>query len=158
MGQGMLYEKLYRWRGLIALLLLLLVGGAVGVYLTSRSDETTVSQAVPTATEKTVAEPTSTAKPEPTALPEPTATPMPEPTATPEPTPTPEPTATPEPAATPEPTPGVTTHVVKSGDSLWRIAGASYGAPYRWTEIYEANKDSISNPDIIHPGQELHIP
>ena len=27
-----------------------------------------------------------------------------------------------------------------------------------WERIYEANKDMISNPDIIQPGMELTIP
>ena len=27
-----------------------------------------------------------------------------------------------------------------------------------WHEIFEANKDQISNPDIIHPGQVVKIP
>ena len=27
-----------------------------------------------------------------------------------------------------------------------------------WQQIYEANKDQIKNPDLIHPGQKLKIP
>jgi LysM repeat protein len=49
-------------------------------------------------------------------------------------------------------------YVVKSGDSLGKIAKEVYGDAGRWKEIYEANKDTIKNPDVIHPGQELHIP
>ena len=50
------------------------------------------------------------------------------------------------------------TYVVKSGDSLSKIAGELLGDVMRWPEIYEANKDQIENPDLIHPGQKLIIP
>jgi nucleoid-associated protein YgaU len=53
-----------------------------------------------------------------------------------------------------------TMHTVVEGESLRRIA--SYWEIYKdgnqWQRIYEANKDKISNPDIIHPGMELRIP
>lgn len=49
-------------------------------------------------------------------------------------------------------------YVVKSGDSLSKIAKEVYGEAGRWKEIYEANKDTIKNPDAIRPGQELRIP
>lgn len=49
-------------------------------------------------------------------------------------------------------------YVVKAGDSLSKIAKEFYGDAKRWKEIYEANKDKIKNPDVIHPGQELRIP
>lgn len=45
---------------------------------------------------------------------------------------------------------------VKSGDSLSKIAKNYPGLT--WQKIYEANKDQIKNPDIIHPGQKLKIP
>ena len=44
---------------------------------------------------------------------------------------------------------------VKPGDSLSKI-GQRYGIP--WREIYEANRDQIKNPDLIHPGWRLRIP
>ena len=50
------------------------------------------------------------------------------------------------------------TYVVKSGDTLSGIAKAMYGDAGRWPEIFEANKDKIKNPKLIHPGQELRIP
>ena len=49
-------------------------------------------------------------------------------------------------------------HVVASGESLSLIAKKYYGDPMKWNAIYEANKDKISNPDVIRPGQELVIP
>ena len=49
-------------------------------------------------------------------------------------------------------------YVVKSGDSLSKIAKALYGDAKRWPEIYEANKALIGdNPNLIHPGQKLII-
>lgn len=51
---------------------------------------------------------------------------------------------------------GTTTeYTVKSGDSLSKI-GKEYGVS--WQDIFEANKDIISNPDLIQPGWKLKIP
>ena len=51
-----------------------------------------------------------------------------------------------------------TTYTVQSGDSLSKIAKHFYGSANDWHRIYEANRDKISNPDLIHPGLELTIP
>jgi len=55
---------------------------------------------------------------------------------------------------------GASTHVVRPGDSLWRISRSQggYGQGRLWKRIYEANKDRIHDPNLIHPGQELSIP
>jgi len=53
-------------------------------------------------------------------------------------------------------TPGQQTYTVKSGDSLSKIAGNYSGIT--WQQIFEANKDQISDPNLIHPGQVLKIP
>jgi nucleoid-associated protein YgaU len=50
---------------------------------------------------------------------------------------------------------GANMYTVESGDSLSKI-GAKYGLP--WKAIYDANRDTIKNPDMIHPGQEIIIP
>lgn len=50
---------------------------------------------------------------------------------------------------------GSNTYTVQAGDNLSKI-GAKYGIS--WNAIYEANRDIISDPDMIHPGQELKIP
>lgn len=50
---------------------------------------------------------------------------------------------------------GGNTYTVVSGDNLTKI-GAKYGVT--WQQIFEANKDKISDPDKIFPGQELTIP
>lgn len=48
------------------------------------------------------------------------------------------------------------TYEVKSGDSLSKIAKNYPGMT--WQKIYEANKDVIKDPNMIHPGQKLKIP
>ena len=50
------------------------------------------------------------------------------------------------------------TYTVKSGDSLSKIAQREYGDAAEWTRIFEANRATISNPDLIHPGQVLTLP
>jgi nucleoid-associated protein YgaU len=50
------------------------------------------------------------------------------------------------------------TYTVVAGDSLSKIAKKIYGSANRWKEIWEANKDQVKNPDLIHPGQILKIP
>ena len=49
-------------------------------------------------------------------------------------------------------------YVVQAGDSLSKIAKQVYGDANRWPEIFEANKEQIKDPNLIHPGQELDIP
>ena len=58
----------------------------------------------------------------------------------------------------PPPPPAVRTYTVVGGDSLSKIAKREYGDAKLWTKIFEANKDTIKNPDLIHPGQVLKIP
>ncbi|PQJ15440.1 LysM peptidoglycan-binding domain-containing protein [Aureicoccus marinus] len=49
-------------------------------------------------------------------------------------------------------------HTVKSGESLSLIAKHYYGDPMKYKAIFEANTSILSNPDVIHPDQELVIP
>ena len=53
---------------------------------------------------------------------------------------------------------GKRTYTVKSGDSLSKIAQSQLGDGAKWKAIYEANRDQISDPDLIHPGQVLNLP
>jgi LysM repeat protein len=48
--------------------------------------------------------------------------------------------------------------VVVDGDTLSAIAATEYGSAAEWPAIYEANRDRIGNPDLIHGGQHLRIP
>ena len=68
-------------------------------------------------------------------------------------------TAPEKPAPIPEKS-GVTTttYTVVSGDSLSKIAKRKYGDAQKWPVIFEANRDTIKDPDLIHPGQVLKIP
>jgi hypothetical protein len=50
------------------------------------------------------------------------------------------------------------TYTVKSGDCLWKIAKQFYGDGAKYTKIYEANKDKISDPNLIYVGQVFTIP
>ncbi|MDE7044107.1 MAG: LysM peptidoglycan-binding domain-containing protein [Acetatifactor sp.] len=47
---------------------------------------------------------------------------------------------------------------MQPGDNLWRIAGKVYGKNERWREIYEANRNLLSNPERIYAKQVLVIP
>ena len=66
------------------------------------------------------------------------------------------------PAAASRPSPNVAdqerTYTVVAGDTLSKIAKREYGDASNWHRIYEANKDTIKNPDLIYPGQTFKIP
>ena len=62
----------------------------------------------------------------------------------------------PEPPADAEPEERI--HVVEKGESLSVIAKHYYGRAGLYTKIFEANRDVLSNPDLIKPGQRLRIP
>ena len=71
----------------------------------------------------------------------------------------PEPPAEPETPAQPEqPAGNSQTYTVQSGDCLWNIAARELGSGLRWSEIYELNRDILSDPDRIQIGQELVLP
>lgn len=53
---------------------------------------------------------------------------------------------------------GTRTVTVKAGDNLSKIAKRELGDADKWHAIFEANRDKISNPDLIQPGQVLTIP
>ena len=53
---------------------------------------------------------------------------------------------------------GGQTYTVKAGDTLSRIAKDHLGDANAYTKIFEANRDQLSDPDKIKPGQVLKIP
>ena len=50
------------------------------------------------------------------------------------------------------------TYTVKAGDTLSKIAKEHLGNANAYMKIYEANRDQLSNPDLIKPGQVLKLP
>ncbi|MBP1860718.1 LysM peptidoglycan-binding domain-containing protein [Rhizobium herbae] len=51
-----------------------------------------------------------------------------------------------------------TSVIIRRGDTLWQISRRVYGAGVRYTTIYLANEDQITNPDRILPGQIFGVP
>lgn len=49
-------------------------------------------------------------------------------------------------------------YVVQSGDTLWLIAVREYGSGLSWPVIFEGNRNTLTNPNRIWPGQVLYIP
>lgn len=54
---------------------------------------------------------------------------------------------------------GPNEHLVARGEYLAKIAGYSnvYGSAFQWNKLYEANKSTISDPNMIYPYQVLKI-
>jgi nucleoid-associated protein YgaU len=50
------------------------------------------------------------------------------------------------------------TYTVKAGDTLSKIAREKLGQSSKYMDIFNANRDQLSDPDKIHPGQVLKIP
>lgn len=57
-----------------------------------------------------------------------------------------------------EPPQSTSTYTVVKGDSLSKIAKRLWGDASLWPRIYDANRTTIKDPDLIHPGQVLNIP
>jgi nucleoid-associated protein YgaU len=45
-----------------------------------------------------------------------------------------------------------------AGDTLSKLAKAYLGDASRYMEIFNANTNTLSNPDLIRIGQNLNIP
>lgn len=57
------------------------------------------------------------------------------------------------------PPPGeVKTYTVKAGDTLSAIAKEHLGNANAYMKIFELNKDQLTDPDKIRPGQVLRLP
>ena len=51
-----------------------------------------------------------------------------------------------------------TSVIIRKGDTLWQISRRVYGRGVRYTTIYLANQDQITDPDEILPGQVFGVP
>jgi nucleoid-associated protein YgaU len=56
------------------------------------------------------------------------------------------------------PPPAAQTYSVRSGDTLSKISKQFYGDANKYMKIFDANRDTLSDPDKIKPGQVLKIP
>ncbi|MBI3065441.1 MAG: ABC transporter substrate-binding protein [Deltaproteobacteria bacterium] len=77
------------------------------------------------------------------------------------------PTAKQPPAATEKPAvpkvastvkPAAEEYIIKQGDTLSKLAERFYNSMNKWPKIYEANRDSVKNPNYIFVGQKIVIP
>ena len=48
--------------------------------------------------------------------------------------------------------------IIRRGDTLWSLAHRYYGAGIHYRTIFEANRDQISRPSKIYPGQVFDLP
>jgi len=46
-------------------------------------------------------------------------------------------------------------YVVVRGDTLWSIAQRYTDSPWRWSELWELNKDELKNPHRLYPGNVI---
>jgi len=49
-------------------------------------------------------------------------------------------------------------YIVRRGDTLSKISVTYYGSANQWRKIFEANRETIANPDKLTPGLKLIIP
>ncbi|MEP5194043.1 MAG: LysM peptidoglycan-binding domain-containing protein [Roseobacter sp.] len=47
---------------------------------------------------------------------------------------------------------------VQAGDTLWAIARDRYGEGVLYVQVFDANRNSIRDPDLIYPGQVFDLP
>lgn len=64
----------------------------------------------------------------------------------------------PSPVQKPDENPYAQHYVVQKGDTLSKIAEEFYGDKMLYPKIFEANRDILTDPNKIKPGQKLRIP
>jgi len=64
----------------------------------------------------------------------------------------------PQPEAPAEESESAEIYEIVSGDTLGAIAKRFYGNASKYTKIFEANRDILSDPNKIYPGQKIRIP
>ena len=57
-----------------------------------------------------------------------------------------------------EETPPIRSVTVQKGDTLWAISRERFGDGILYVKLFDANRDSIRDPDLIYPGQIFTIP
>jgi nucleoid-associated protein YgaU len=57
-----------------------------------------------------------------------------------------------------DPYTGFAVHRVARGETLSSIAEQVYGDPAAFRILFEANRDQLTDPDLIVPGQQLRVP
>ncbi|MFC4670246.1 LysM peptidoglycan-binding domain-containing protein [Seohaeicola nanhaiensis] len=58
----------------------------------------------------------------------------------------------------PDQAPVIRAVTVQKGDTLWAISRERYGDGVLYVRVFDANRDSIRDPDLIYPGQVFSIP
>lgn len=53
---------------------------------------------------------------------------------------------------------GARSYTIEQGDTLSAIARRVYGKASYWQQIFQANRDTLDNPDRIFPGQVITLP
>ena len=53
---------------------------------------------------------------------------------------------------------GEQTYTIEKDDTLSKIAKEHLGNANAWKQIFEANRDTIDDPDRIFPGQVIKLP
>jgi nucleoid-associated protein YgaU len=49
-------------------------------------------------------------------------------------------------------------YTIRRGDTLWAIAKRYLGNGLRYTTIFQDNRETINNPNLIHPQQQVKVP
>ncbi len=48
-------------------------------------------------------------------------------------------------------------HLVVGGDTLWDLASRFLHDPWCWPRMWEDNREAVSNPHLIYPGQQIRL-